>query len=102
MKIALDAQLYPPAMAYEQPAVVPHALDTTTSSIAELLANPAAMAIVQRELPGFESQVTGEALKPHLDNFSMRSLVQFGLFKPTDLDRIDAQLRALPKTGVMQ
>ena len=98
----MDAPLYPPATAYERPATAPHRLNTTTISIAALLADPAAKAIILREIPGFEGRVSNPQLKPHLDNFSMRSLVQFGLFKAAELDRVDAQLRTLPMTGATQ
>ena len=98
----MDAPLYPPATAYERPAVAPHRMNTTTTSIAALLADPAAKAILLKEIPGFEGRVGNPQLKPHLDNFSMRSLVQFGLFKAAELDRIDVQLRALPMSGGTQ
>jgi hypothetical protein len=94
----LDAPLYPPSQAYEQPAIVPHRMDTNTSSIAALLAYPVARAIVIAEIPNFMGRIGNEQLKPHLFNFSPRSLVQFGLFKADALDRIDQQLRALPPT----
>jgi aspartokinase-like uncharacterized kinase len=92
----MDAPLYPPSTAFEQPAILPHSLNTTSTSIAALLASPAAKAILIKEIPGMEQRIGGEQIKPHLDNFSPRSLVQFGLFKAADLDRVDAQLRALP------
>ena len=98
----MDAPLYPPATAYERPATAPHRLNTITTSIAALLADPAAKAILVKEIPGFEARVGNPQLKPHLDNFSMRSLVQFGLFKAEELDRVDAELRALPMTGGAQ
>ena len=98
----MDAPLYPPAAAYERPAIATHRTNTTTTSIAALLADPAAKAIILREIPGFEGRVSNPQLKPHLDNFSMRSLVQFGLFKAAELDRVDAQLRTLPMTGATQ
>jgi hypothetical protein len=98
----MDAPLYPPATAYERPATAPHRLNTTTTSIAALLADPAAKAIILKEIPGFEGRVNNPQLKPHLDNFSMRSLVQFGLFKAAELDRVDVQLRTLPMTGATQ
>ena len=98
----MDAPLYPPATAYERPATAPHRLNTATSSIAALLADPAAKAIILKEIPGFEARISTPQLKPHLDNFSMRSLVQFGLFKAAELDRVDAQLRTLPMTGATQ
>ena len=98
----MDAPLYPPATAYERPAIAPHRMNSTTTSIAALLADPAAKAILLKEIPGFEGRVSTPQLKPHLDNFSMRSLVQFGLFKAAELDRVDAQLRALPLSGGTQ
>jgi hypothetical protein len=94
----MDAPLYPPSRAYEQPVVVPHRLDTATTSIAALLADPAAKAILLAEIPGFMARIGNEALKPHLYNFSPRSLVQFGIFKADALDRVDRQLGALPLT----
>ena len=92
----MDAPLYPPSQAYERPVVVPHRMDTKTTSIAALLADPAARAIILREIPTFESRVGNEQLKPHLYNFSPRSLVQFGVFQAEALDRVDRQLAALP------
>jgi hypothetical protein len=94
----MDAPLYPPSQAYEQPAVVPHRMDTNTISIAALLANPAAKAIIIAEIPNFMARIGNEQLKPHLYNFSPRSLVQFGLFKADALDRVDQQLATLPPT----
>ena len=99
----MDAPLYPPSQAYERPVVVPHRMDTATTSIAALLADPAARAIILREIPTFESRVGNEQLKPHLYNFSPRSLVQFGVFRAEALDRVDRQLAALPlATGLAQ
>lgn len=95
----MDAPLYPPATAYERPAVVPTRMSTADTSIARMLADPSAKAILLREIPGFEARVGNDMLRPHMDNFSPRSLVQFGLFKAADLDRVDAQLAALPVGG---
>jgi len=74
----MDAPLYPPSRAYEQPAAVPHRMDTNTISIAALLADPAAKAIIIAEIPNFTARIDNEQLKPHLYNFSPRSLT-FGL-----------------------
>ena len=95
----MDAPLYPPSQAYEQPVVVPHRMDTNTISIAALLADPAAKAIVIAEIPNFMARIGNEQLKPHLYNFSPRSLVQFGLFKADALDRVDQRLATLPPTS---
>ena len=94
----MDAPLYPPSQAYEQPSVVPHRMDTNTTSIAALLADPAAKAIIIAEIPTFMARIGNEQLKPHLYNFSPRSLVQFGVFKADALDRVDQQLGTLPPT----
>ncbi len=90
----MDAPLYPPSQAYEQPVAQAYQMTTANTAIATLLADPTAKAIILREIPGFEGRISNDQLKPHLGNFSPRSLVQFGLFKADALDRIDAQLRA--------
>jgi hypothetical protein len=92
----MDAPLYPPATAYVAPERVAHKVDSYQTSIADLLANPDTKAILLREIPGFEGRVGNSALKPHLGNFSLRSLVQFGVFKAEQLDKVDVFLRALP------
>jgi hypothetical protein len=48
-----------------------------------------------KELPGIEARLNVDMLKPHLGNFSFRSLVQFGFAKTEQLDRIDEKLRTL-------
>lgn len=91
----MDAPLYPPAAAFIPPRHVAHALSTQDSAIADLKANPAAWAIVLKEIPTMEARIGNEMLKPHLGNFSLRSLVQFGVVPAAALDRIDEQLKAL-------
>lgn len=94
----MDAPLYPPAAAYVQPVRVPRALDTKDTSIADLMAIPAAWAIVVKEIPTIQQRIGNEQLKPHLGNFSFRSFAQFSTLKVADLDRIDVQLKALGAT----
>jgi hypothetical protein len=91
----MDAPLYPPATAFEQPTPVAREINTKDTSIADLKAIPAAWAIVLKEIPDVEMRVGNPMLKPHLGNFSFRSLTQFGVVKSDALDRIDPQLRAL-------
>ena len=90
----MDAPLYPPAQVYEAPARLPRALNTRDVSIADLMAIPAARAIVLKEMPYIEARLTGQ-IAPHLGNFSFRDISQFNVAKPADLDRIDPQLAAL-------
>ena len=93
----MDAPLYPPSQAYEAPILVPYEMNTTNTSIAVLLANPAIKAIILKEMPIIGAMVSNEMLKPHLNNFSPRSLVQFGALKGDALDKVDAQIHMLPK-----
>ena len=95
----MDAPIYPPSAAYHEPVRLPELLSSKTTTINDLLSNPAAKAIILREIPGFESRISNPMLKPHLGAFSLRSLVQFGMFKSEDLDRVDVALKALPQTG---
>lgn len=91
----MDAPVYPPATAYVAPPRLAYARTTANTSIKQLLADPATKAIVEKEVPGVQGRIGNPQLKPHLDNFSPRSMVQFGMFKVDALDRIDAQIAKL-------
>ena len=91
----MDAPLYPPAAVFVQPERVAYRVSTQSTPVAELMKIPAAWAIVTKEVPGIEGRLSNPMLKPHLGNFSLRSLVQFGFSNTAQLDRIDAQLLAL-------
>ncbi len=91
----MDAPLYQPAIRFEAPVRVARAVNTRNTPIADLVKIPAAWAIIVKEMPDINTQLDNEMLKPHLGNFSFRSLVQFGFAKPADLDRIDEKLSAL-------
>ncbi|MEO6718072.1 MAG: hypothetical protein ABIM50_12590 [Novosphingobium sp.] len=90
----MDAPLYPPATRFEQPQRLPRVLSTKETSIADLQKNPAAWAIVVKEIPGIGALV-GSNFKVHLGNFSLQTLVQFGASQADGLQRIDPQLKAL-------
>jgi hypothetical protein len=91
----MDAPLYPPASTFVRPERVAYRVSTRNTPIAELMKIPAAWAVVVKESPGLEQRLSVPQLKPHLGNFSLRSLVQFGFSSAEQLDRIDAQLLAL-------
>ena len=91
----MDAPLYLPARAFVQPERVAYRISTKNTPISELMKIPAAWATITREIPGIEARLTVPQLKPHLGNFSLRSLVQFGFASTEQLDRVDAQLAAL-------
>jgi hypothetical protein len=73
------------------PLVLRYSVDV---AIGELRTNPAALAILQREVP----QIVGSKNVP--DEVSLRALVMVApqLIPPEKLRRIDAALRALPRT----
>lgn len=91
----MDAPLYPPAAQFVPPERVARVLQTRTVSLADLMANPAAWAIVVKELPMAQGIVQAPMLKPFLGNFSLRDLAMFGVFDAALLAPIDAQLKEL-------
>lgn len=91
----MDASFYPPAELYVRPERVAYRVNTRNTPIAELMKIPRAWAVVVKEVPGIEARLSVPMLKPHLGNFSLRSLVQFGFSSNEQLDRIDAQLQGL-------
>lgn len=91
----MDAPLYPPASSFVRPERVAYQVSTRNTPIAELMKIPAAWAVVVKEVPGIDARLSVPMLKPHLGNFSLRSLVQFGFSTTAQLDRVDAQLLAL-------
>lgn len=93
----MDAPLYPPAAAFVQPERVPQRLSVAETPLTTLKANTAAWAIVNKEIPGMDRRVGGDQIRPHLGNFSLESLLPFGIVQRDALDRIDQQLSALGK-----
>ena len=91
----MDAPLYPPATEFRMPERLARKVSTANTPIAELRQIPVAWAIVVKEVPGIDGRLNNEALKPHLGNFSLRSLVQFRFSTNEQLDKVDAQLAKL-------
>jgi hypothetical protein len=91
----MEAPLYPPAAVFVQPQRLPQPLSVSETPIATLKTIPAAWAIVEKEIPGMDRRISNPALIVHLDNFSLASLLPFGVVQRDALARIDPQLRAL-------
>ncbi len=91
----MDAPHYPPAERFVLPERMARTLETRTTSIADLMANPAAWSIVTKALPIASGIVQVPMMKPFLGNFSLRDLAQFGLVDAALLTPIDEQLKAL-------
>jgi len=93
----LLAPTYPPAAAFEQPVGSPHVLSLDTASLADLMRVPAAWAIVVNHLPSLQPIVSTPMIKPHLQNFTVKTLAAFmpGA-KPEVYASIDQELAQLP------
>ncbi|HEX7820149.1 MAG TPA: hypothetical protein VF463_05975 [Sphingobium sp.] len=91
----MDAPIYPPATRFVQPEIQAEYLSTAKTPIARLKANPAAWAIILKQFPNLAAQLGSDMLKPHLGNFSLRSLTTFGIVNTEGLDAADIQLRTL-------
>jgi len=95
----MDTPTYPPATAFEPPVAAPRELSVETASLADLMASPAAWAIVVKHAPGLKMAVMSPQLKPQLSNFTVDSFITYGVIKQTAVDEIDAELRQLPHGG---
>ena len=91
----MNAPLYPPATAFVPPKRLPQTLSVRETPITILKANAAAWAIVNKEIPGMDRRVGGVQIRPHLGNFSLESLLPFGIVQRDALDRIEQQLAVL-------
>jgi len=93
----LIAPMYPPAIAFEQPVGSAHVLSLDTASLADLMSVPAAWAIVVRHLPAMQPIASTPMIKPHLQNFTVKTLAVFtGGAKPEVYAAIDQELARLP------
>jgi hypothetical protein len=93
----LIAPMYPPATTYEQPLGSAHVLSLDTASLAELISVPAAWAIVVKHLPAMQPIAGTPMIKPHLQNFTVKTLAAFaGGAKPEVYASIDQELARLP------
>lgn len=92
----MEAPLYPPSRTYEEPELVASEFGVDTVAVADLLRSPTTRAILNEEIPGFDARVAIPMLQPHLTNFTLRSMTEFGMVPLDVLPRIDARLRAVP------
>lgn len=97
--IPIDAPLYPPAAAFEQPSVAPRPLSVRNYAISELVQMPAAWAVVVKHLPAVRMMVSSDQAKAMLSSMTLVDFAQFGAFPADALDKIDAELAQLPGAG---
>lgn len=96
----MDAPLYRPAQAYDEPRLKQTEFGIDGITVADLLRSEATRAILLQEIPGFDKLASVPQLQGHLSNITLTTLAGFSIFAgiiPNGaLDRIDARLRALP------
>ena len=91
----MDAPTYPPATAFEPPAMASVVLGATTASLADLMNTPGAWEIVLKHAPALKMAAGAPQLKPQLGNFTIDSFITFGVVSQKAVDAIDTELRQL-------
>jgi len=86
----MDAPLYPPAAAFEQPRHLPQRLSVRTSAIADLQQDPEAVEVLKRNIPAMAERREGPNAIP-FEPLSLRDASMFGGVKADVVDRIEAE-----------
>ncbi len=97
----MDAPLYRPAQAYEEPRLKQTEFGIDAITVLDLLRSDATRAILTQEIPGFDKLARVPQLQGQLTNITLTTLAGFstfaGIVSKAALDRIDARLRTLPQ-----
>jgi hypothetical protein len=94
----MEAPLYPPATVYREPSAAPFEFCIDTVVVAELVRSPTILEMLESKIPNFGRIMHAPMLKPHLSNFTLRSLADFGVVSPDLLAEIDELLRNWPES----
>ena len=86
----MDAPLYLPAAAFQQPQRLPQPLSTRTTSVADLQQDPEAIAVLKRLLPAM-AQVREGPTAMLIEPLSLRDASMYGSIKPEVLNQIEAE-----------
>ena len=86
----MDAPLYLPAAAFQQPQRLPHPLSTRTTSIADLQQDPEAIAVLKVLLPAM-AQAREGPIAILIEPLSLRDASIYGGVKAEVLDQIEAE-----------
>ena len=94
----METPIYSPAIAYQAPIALPYVLSVEGCSVGELMADPAAWAIVLKHMPGVKFLTQIPAVQKLLDNMT---LVDFSVFSapldPALVATMNAELAQLPE-----
>ena len=86
----MDAPLYLPAAAFQQPQRLPQPLSTRTTSVADLQQDPEAIAVLKVLLPAM-AQAREGPIAILIEPLSLRDASMYGSVKPEVLDQIEAE-----------
>jgi hypothetical protein len=93
----MEAPVYPAAAAYAPPSIASYRLSASDCSVGELIADPAAWAIVIKHMPAIAFIAKVPQVQPQLGNMT---IPDFGIFStpvdPEKLAALDAELARLP------
>lgn len=92
----MEIQLFLPSQSFLAPRPVPFEFGIETVTVAELMTAAATMAILKDMVPGFDYLADNPQLRPHLQNFILRNLAEFGMLDVALLTAIDERVRAVP------
>jgi hypothetical protein len=90
----MEAQQYPPASTYLEPAAVDYTLSVSEASVLELLAIPLAREAILTEIPDFEKRVSGD-IGQHLGNLSLKLLADYTVIDKPAFERIATRVDAM-------
>ena len=86
----MDAPLYLPAAAFQQPQRLPQPLSTRTTSVADLQQDPEAIAVLKVLLPAM-AQAREGPIAILIEPLSLLDASMYGSVKPEILDQIEAE-----------
>ena len=86
----MDAPLYLPAAAFQQPQRLPQPLSTRTTSVADLQQDPEAIAVLKVLLPAM-AQAREGPIAILIEPLSLRDASIYGGVKAEALDQIEAE-----------
>lgn len=93
----LRADLFPPARKFETPKKASFEFGIDTVVVSELLASPSIKRMLEAEIPYFSQVIRAPMLKPHLSNFTLVTLSDFGIIPKETLPKLDALLKNWPR-----
>lgn len=74
----MDTPIYPPAAAFEAPVAAPYELKVRNLPVAEIMADPAIMAVVVKHMPAIKMMTGAGLVQSQLGNMTLLDFAVFG------------------------